>query len=131
MIIAQPKRAEYVFTDDDIKIRIEVDFISKSFTIFTKESQLDFCFLDCDIDRAKRVISLMLAATEYARQAINGNRGWENVTDHIKSTIRTDIEIDALYPKQVSLSDDPTSVETHDGTDGKNKDDSNTPHGNS
>lgn len=123
MIKAKPKEANYEFTDEELSVHLAIEFETGTYTLWAKDNKLDFNFMGSEPARGKRIISLMLAATDYALKSIKFGRAWENVADTIKATVTTDIEIGSVRPKPVELA-------TFDDPNGGSEDDSNSPHSN-
>ena len=57
----------YTFSDGNIQISLEIDFLSKNFTI-TNPS--DFEFVACKGKRPETIAKLMLAAVQHARMML-------------------------------------------------------------
>lgn len=102
MIKSTPKEASYEFTDDEIKIGLTIEIEDGTYTLWTEDRKLDFSFVNSEPAHSKRVIALMMAATEYAIQVLKQGNGWENVTDSIKATVKTEIEIGAIHKPEVA-----------------------------
>lgn len=106
MIKSKPTEAHYVFTDEELTITIVVDIKDRQFSMWTGDNSKEFEFLCVDVDRANRIMALMLAATEHAKQVIKYGHGWENVTDTIKATVTTEIEIGSIRNESEELTEE-------------------------